>query len=214
MARAPTTRMGLLEVRARRAVAEKGARLLRAKREVLTGELLRLVREVRLGRSRLDRELREAARALELARALGGEPWLESLAWTAAREIRVEVTARRVWGVPTAAVTAPPLLRAADERGAAATSFGPAAAGAARAHEAALATLLGIATRELHATRLGEEIRATSRRIDTLEQLVLPELLGEARRVAAALEEREREDAVRLRRFRRRRGVAGGAPGA
>lgn len=209
MARAPTTRMGLLEVRARRAVAEKGARLLRAKREVLSGELMRLVRQVLAGRSRLDRELREAARALELARALEGEPRVESLAWTAARELRVEVTARRVWGVATPEVSAPPLLRAAHERGAAATSFGPTSAEAARAHEVALTTLLGIASRELHMARLGEEIQATSRRIDALEQLVLPELAGEARRVAGALEERDREDAVRLRRFRRRHGAQG-----
>lgn len=208
MARAPTTRMGLLEVRARRATAARGAHLLRAKREVLSGELMRLLRQVLAGRSRLDRELREAVRALELARALDGEPRLESLAWTAARAIEVQVTARRVWGVATPAVSAPPLVRGADERGAAAASFGPVAAEAARAHEAALATLLGIATRELHMARLGEEIRATSRRIDALEQLVLPELQAEARRVAGALEERDREDAVRLRRFRRRR--AGG----
>ena len=49
MARAPTTRMGLLEVRARRAVAERGARLLRAKREVLSGELMRLTRQALAG---------------------------------------------------------------------------------------------------------------------------------------------------------------------
>jgi V/A-type H+/Na+-transporting ATPase subunit D len=209
MARAPTTRMGLLEVRARRAVAEKGARLLRAKREVLSGELMRLVRQVLAGRSRLDRELREAARALELARALDGDPRLESLAWTAGRELRVDVTARRIWGVPTATVEAPRLLRAADQRGAGVASFGLTAAEAARAHEVVLETLLGIASRELHVARLGEEIQATSRRIDALEQLVLPELGAEARRVAGALEEREREDAVRLRRFRRRRGTRG-----
>lgn len=210
MARAPTTRMGLLEVRGRRAVAEKGARLLRAKREVLSGELMRLMRQVLAGRSRLDRELREAVRALELARALDGEPRLESLAWTAGREIRVEVAARRVWGVATPSVSAPPLVRDADERGAAPASFGPVAADAARRHEAVLDTLLGIATRELHMARLGEELQATSRRIDALEQLLLPELAAEARRVAGALEERDREDAVRLRRFRRHRGAARG----
>ena len=60
MARSPTTRMGLLEVRARHEVAAKGARLLRAKREVLAGELFRLVRDVLEGRARLDAVLREA----------------------------------------------------------------------------------------------------------------------------------------------------------
>jgi V/A-type H+-transporting ATPase subunit D len=34
---------------------------------------------------------------------------------------------------------------------------------------------------------------------------VLPQLSGEAGRVAAALDERDREDAVRLKRFRGRR---------
>jgi V/A-type H+-transporting ATPase subunit D len=47
----------------------------------------------------------------------------------------------------------------------------------------------------------------TSRRIDAIEQLVLPALGREAARIAQALGEREREDAVRLKRLRRRRVV-------
>ncbi|MGA8892218.1 MAG: V-type ATP synthase subunit D, partial [Anaeromyxobacteraceae bacterium] len=50
MSRAPATRMGLLEVRARLGLAGKGARLLRGKREVLAGEFFRLMREVVEGR--------------------------------------------------------------------------------------------------------------------------------------------------------------------
>jgi V/A-type H+-transporting ATPase subunit D len=65
--------------------------------------------------------------------------------------------------------------------------------------------LLRIASRELHLARLGEEIQATSRRINALEQLLLPRLTAEARRVSAALDERDREDAVRLKRFRRKK---------
>ncbi len=204
-ARAPTTRMGLLSVRARREVAAKGARLLRAKREVLSGELVRLLRQVLAGREALEAELRQAVRALELAQALEGEPRLASLAWTAGREVAVEVALRRVWGVPTPTLSAPALQRPADGRGAAPGSWGQAGAEAARAHEVALETLLRIASRELHVARLGEEIQATSHRINALEQVVLPRLDGEARRVAAALDERDREDAVRLRRFRGRR---------
>ncbi|HET9554227.1 MAG TPA: V-type ATP synthase subunit D [Anaeromyxobacteraceae bacterium] len=204
MARSPTTRMGLLELRARREVARKGARLLRAKREVLSGELVRLMRQVLEGRSRLDEALRDAVRAVELARALEGEPRLESLGWAAGREVPVAVTVRRVWGVPTPSVSAPALVRAADGRGSSAASWGPTAAEAARAHEAALEILLRIASRELHLARLGDEIQATSRRINALEQLVLPQLQGEAARVAAALDERDREDAVRLKRIRGR----------
>lgn len=205
MIRAPTTRMGLLEVRARRGVAAKGARLLRAKREVLAGELWKLMRDVLAGRSRLDEVLREAVKALGIARAVIGEETLASLADGAGREIPLEVKLRRVWGVPTPTVSAPALVRAADARGASAASYGVAGAEAARRHEEALEVLLRIASRELHLARLGEEIQATSRRINALEQLLLPALSAEAARVEAALGERDREDAVRRKRFRARR---------
>jgi V/A-type H+-transporting ATPase subunit D len=197
--------MGLLEMRSRRDVAAKGARLLRAKREVLAGELFRLMRDVLEGRARLDELLREAVKALGLARALEGEELLASLAMTAGREVPIQVTARRVWGVATPVVSAPALVRGAEGRGSSPTSWGPTSAAAARLHEEALEVLLRIASRELHLARLGEEIQETSRRINALEQLVLPQLGAEASRIEFALEERDREDAVRLKRFRAKR---------
>lgn len=205
MSRGPTTRMGLLETRARRAVAARGARLLRAKREVLAGEMFRLVKDVLDARERLDRALRDAVKSLAIASALDGEAALASLAAAARREIPVDVAVRRVWGVATASVTAPALVRPGDGRGSSPASWTPGAAEAARRHEDALELLLGLATRELHLARLGEEVGETSRRIDALEQLVLPALGREAARIAQALDEREREDAVRLKRLRGRR---------
>jgi V/A-type H+-transporting ATPase subunit D len=198
--------MGLLDVRSRHDVAAKGARLLRAKREVLAGELFRLVRDVLEGRARLDAVLLEALKALELARALDGDPALESLAMPAGREIPLQVQVRRVWGVPTPTVSAPLLQRSADERGTSPTGWGATAVEAARLHEEGLEVLLRIASRELHLARLGEEIQATSRRINALEQILLPALAGEAGRIEGALEERDREDAVRLKRFRSKHG--------
>ncbi|HSN14020.1 MAG TPA: V-type ATP synthase subunit D [Anaeromyxobacteraceae bacterium] len=206
MARSPTTRMGLLEVRSRHDVAAKGARLLRAKREVLAGELFRMVRDVLEGRARLDAVLREGVRSLGLARALDGDEALESLGTAAGREIPVHVQVRRVWGVPTPEVSAPLLQRPADGRGSSPTGWSATAVEAARLHEEGLEILLRIASRELHLARLGEEIQATSRRINALEQLLLPALAGEAGRIEGALEERDREDAVRLKRFRSRHG--------
>jgi len=185
-------------------VAAKGARLLRAKREVLAGELFKLMREVLAGRAKLDEVLREAVKALGLAHALEGGALLGSLALVAGREVPVAVTARRVWGVSTPVVDAPLLVRAADGRGSSPTSWGPTSAEAARLHEEAVEVLLRIASRELHLARLGEEIQQTSRRINALEQLLLPQLGSETSRIELALEERDREDAVRLKRFRAR----------
>ena len=163
------------------------------------------MREVLEGRAKLDDVLREAVKALALARALDGREALESVAVAAAREVPLQVSVRRVWGVATPTVTAPPLVRAADARGTSPTSWGPTGEEAARRHEEALDVLLRIASRELHLARLGEEIQETSRRINGLEQLVLPALSREAARIDAALDERDREDAVRLKRLRARR---------
>jgi V/A-type H+-transporting ATPase subunit D len=198
--------MGLLDVRARRVVAAKGARLLRAKREVLAGEIWKMMREVLEGRERLDEVLRASVKALGLAKALDGQEALESLALAAAHEVPVQVAVRRVWGVATPAVTGPPIVRAADRRGTSPTSWGLAGVEAARSHEEALEVLLRIATREVHLARLGEEIQETSRRVNALEQILLPALGAEAARLEAALDERDREDAVRLKRLRHKRG--------
>jgi V/A-type H+-transporting ATPase subunit D len=196
--------MGLLEARARLGVATKGARLLRSKREVLAGEFFRLMHEVMQGRERLDAALLEAGRALAVASAREGRAALESLGAAGEREIPVEVTHRRVWGVPVPRLEAPRLVRPALARGASPGGTSLSAQEAARRHEEALEVLLSIASRELHLRRLGEEIQDTSRRINALEQLLVPRLVHEAARVEAALEERAREDGVRLKRFRGR----------
>ena len=57
----------------------------------------------------------------------------------------------------------------------------------------------------MHLARLGEEIHETSRRVNALEQLLLPALGAETARLEAALDERDREDAVRLKRLRHER---------
>lgn len=203
MSRAPATRMGLLEVRARLGLAGKGARLLRGKREVLAGEFFRLMREVVEGRERLDAALLAAGRALVVARAREGRAGIESLAAAGAREVPVEVTHRRVWGLPVPRIEAPRLSRGPAARGGSPAGTSSSALDAARRHEEALEVLLAIASRELHLRRLGEEIRDTSRRINALEQLLVPRLSREAARVEAVLDERSREDAVRLKRFRK-----------
>lgn len=158
------------------------------------------------GREQLEQSLRLAARALTLARSLEGEEALVSLALAAARQIPVEIEPRKVWGIPTPEVTGPRLLRSPDARGASPRGFSLGAAEAARCHEEVLEVLLNICSREIRLRRLGEEIQKTSRRINALEQFVIPRLDRELSRIELALEEREREDLSRLKRFKARRG--------
>lgn len=188
--------------RGRRQVAVKGAELLRSKREALASEFVRLTRGVIAGRDQLAVRLRAATRALTLARALEGDEALTSLALAAVREIPLAIERRKVWGIPSPEVKGPQLVRASDARGASPLGWGLTAADAARRHEEAAETLIAISSQEMRLTRLGEEIRKVSRKINALEQVLIPGLDREIARIEVALEEREREALGRLKRFK------------
>jgi V/A-type H+-transporting ATPase subunit D len=205
--RLPATRMALLDSKERARLAERGAGHLRGKRRALAAELLAVVREVVAGREELEARLRDAVRALALARALDGEEALASMALVAARDVPLEIAMRKVWGVPVPEVRAPGLERAADARGASplGAELGLGASEAARRHERALEALLAVCAHEVRLERLGAELRATSRRINAIEQLFLPALNREIDRIELALEEQAREDLSRRKRLKARR---------
>jgi V/A-type H+-transporting ATPase subunit D len=196
--------MGLLKARASRRIAGKGAVLLRSKREALANDLFRLSPVLLARREQLEGSLRRAARALTLARALDGEEALLSLALAGGREIPVEIERRKVWGVPSPKVVGPRLQRSPDARGAPPYGVSLGAAATARAHEEVLEILLDISSEEIRLKRLGEAINKTSRRINALERFLIPRLEAEMARIGLALEEREREDLSRLKRFKAR----------
>ena len=58
---------------------------------------------------------------------------------------------------------------------------------------------------QIRLNRLGEEVRKTSRRVNALDQVLIPSLKNEIKFISQALEEMEREDLFRLRRIKQRR---------
>lgn len=205
MERFPATRASLRALEARRRIASRGRDLLRDKREALARVFFELARGILGGRERLEECLREASRALTLARALEGDAALESLALAARQEISIDIVGQRVWGLSTYKVKGPTLTRSPESRGASPTAWSFTALEAAYLHEKAIEILIEISTGEILLRRLGEEIRRTSRRINALEQVVIPALEAESARVALVLAEGERADIIRLKRFKRSR---------
>jgi V/A-type H+-transporting ATPase subunit D len=63
-----------------------------------------------------------------------------------------------------------------------------------------IAALVRLAEEEEAVGNLQAALRKTVRRLKALEHVVIPQLNGEARAIAGALEEEERDDAVRARR--------------
>lgn len=195
------TRSNLLRLRRRLARVQKGVDLLTRKRQALVGELFRVAAPAIAARGRVEAVALAAWPALVESLATEGADALEQLG-RPRRRVEVEVEASELWGVTTGTVTRrTPLRRSLATRAQAPGLTGPAAAATTDRLEELLEQVLDAASPELLLRRLAEALARTSRQVNTLERRVGPELSASVGRIRAVLEEREREDAVRLRRM-------------
>lgn len=203
--RVPPSRLELLRTRARLERVRRGVELLRKKREALVDELFRAARPAAAARHRIAELATAAHRALRLALAAHGADGLDAMA-RPARALAAEVEVRRIWGVPIARFDGvDPVRRTLEARGTMPGAWGPTAVEAADLYERLSEQVLEAAPRELLVRALGQALARTSRQLSTLEQRVAPDLDARRRLIGRALDEREREDHLRLRRLRVRR---------
>jgi V/A-type H+-transporting ATPase subunit D len=66
-----------------------------------------------------------------------------------------------------------------------------------------------IASREIRLTAIGEVIRSDSRKINAINEVILPSIKNRIKYIERVLEEREREEIFRLKRNKARRQAAG-----
>jgi V/A-type H+-transporting ATPase subunit D len=200
------TRLNLLRAARRLDRVAKGTSVLRRKREALVSELFKIARPAADARTVIAERARTAYPALLGALALHGAAGLRAVGWPA-RDLTVELAGRSVWGVAVGTIERrPPMGRTLAARGLAPGSTGPAAVRAATEFEALAELLLEAAPREMLIRRLGAALARTSRQVNTLERRLAPGLEGQIAVVRRALEEREREEHLRLKHLGRRRG--------
>jgi len=196
--RGPATRQNLLGLQRRLERVAKGAALLRRKREALVTELFRLARPAEAARVSI---AENAMRAYPvLLEALGDEGYanLRAIGWPD-RDLTVEVGARQVWGIPVAEIVRRPAVRRSlSARGTSPAWTASSAIGAADAFETLTELLLDAAGREALLRRLGDALSRTSRQVNTLERRLDPALRGQLTSVRRTLDEREREEHLRL----------------
>jgi V/A-type H+/Na+-transporting ATPase subunit D len=205
------TRMELLARRAQIKLASEGVNLLTGKREALLKELIRRARELRELRQELHRRGRAAMAALAMARAVRGTPELRSAAVAGRREADVEIHRESVWGLPLADVSAGGIRRTPDERGMGQLDMSSHVLEAAEMAEDMAEQLIRCAPAEANIRLLGDEVRKVTRRLNALEEHLLPRLRHDVRAIGRVLEEREREDTFRLKRIKRRKAAARGS---
>lgn len=205
-ARTAPTRAALLQARRLSDRVKRGAALLRRKREALVRALMPLARPAAEARRAIAETATAAYRAELDALAVHGAGGVTATSWPV-RAIEVDLDVERVWGLAVPALRVAAVVeRDLAARGTAPGSTGPALFEAANRFEALIAQLLEGVAREARVRALGDALARTSRQLHTLEQRVVPELDAQIASTMRALDERDREDQVRLRHLRSKSG--------
>jgi H(+)-transporting ATP synthase subunit D len=199
------TRSELLARRARIALAAQGRDVLEEKRDSLMEEFRATVEVAVAGSGALEEAAVEGRRAIVAAEAGDGPETVRSAALAQPGEISLTTRETTVMGVRVADIRHEPVGRPRSARGYSLAGSSPRVDRVAECFEAELALLLDVATVELRLRRLADEIGTTTRRINALESVVLPRLERERDQIRAILDERERQDRFRLKRFATRR---------
>jgi len=189
------TRMELLHLRKRVALAVRGHRLLSEKRDEISRQLIRIAREIQPLRKRVEAQLLETCRRFMLARAT-----MEPEDIKAALEVPTKKFSLAIKFANIMNVKVPHLTKQIEGQiicyGFATTSGELDVA--LMALEKALDDLIELAEKEKQAHLLATELQMTRRRVNVLEHVVIPELKETIRFIFDKLAEAERDNITRL----------------
>lgn len=197
------TRMELMKKNAQIRLAEQGRDLLREKMDALIREFFRILNSVSSSREKLEQVANAADHALLLAQAVDDPVTLKSASFATRRVIDLDIRGKNIMGVPVPVIRKKRVSRSILERGYSLVGTSGRIDETAERFEAELDLLIELAETETAMRRLGAEIQMNRRRVNALEQILIPELKQQARYIRMAIEEREREDIFRLKKMKR-----------
>ena len=202
--------MVLLGKKRQRKLAADGASLLRNKREALLAEFMSLIKPLLAQRRSLDERTRKALSALAVAMGMDGPEALESAAMASGRDLMVGVEDRKVWGIHLPTIESDRAARGLLARGYSPISVTSRIDWTAEEFEQLLDSVLSLVPTEVRLKKMGLEIKKTTRRVNALEQKIIPELDAEIAFIRQVLEDRGREDTFRLKLLKAKAEKRGG----
>lgn len=199
------TRSELLKRKANRALADQGMNLLKRKRDALLAEFMPIIDETMRLSLRLERVTADAQYDLAMAKAKDGGPAVRSASYAAQGEVLVDITGTHVMGVPIPVIRkGQSSMRNVLKRGYGITGVSSRVDSTAEKFEEIIDVIIESADIETRLRRLGEELRKTNRRVNALENVVVPELAEQIKFIFSSLDERAREDHFRLKKVKKK----------
>jgi V/A-type H+-transporting ATPase subunit D len=193
------TRMGLLDTKKRIKLASKGHKLLKEKRDALISEFFAIVDQLKALRKQAEAELDVAFKSLILAQAVDGISTVRRAASVTAPLPPLGMSHKTIMGLKVPVFSWSGVETKVSEKGYSLISSSVELDEAAKKFENVLNTLVQIAEQEAAIHTLAEDIKKTKRKVNALEQILIPRLAEEKAYITMRLEEMEREAFGRLK---------------
>lgn len=197
------TRMELARLKKSLAVAMRGHKLLKDKRDELMRQFLDIVRENKLLREKVETALTEANKSLAVAASVLQKEVISSALMLPKQEVRLEVSAKNVMSVDI------PQFRTKTRTQNEGDIFSYGYAFTGGDLDAAVAELndilpdmLRLAECEKAAALMSAEIERTRRRVNALEYVMIPNYQDTIRYITMKLDESERSNTTRLMKIK------------
>ncbi len=195
------TRSNLIRIKQELQFAREGHEILDRKREALTAELIQVAHEAEQLQQKVWAQLASAYAAMEKAQLLMGREGVEWAALAANKTVEVTTKFRGVMGVTI------PIIEARGEPSEMSYGLGDVSASLDEARSAFREVLSQIPELSRLVTavwRLARELRKTKRRVNALQYIFIPDYEETVAFIKSALEEREREEAFRLKKLKKK----------
>ncbi len=196
------TRSELIKLKARIKQTKNGYKLLKMKRDGLFHEFRQLLSVMIEAKKDLTNAYRLAKTRIDLANAIEGGLAVRAAAIANSAHPEVEVERRNIMGVVVPSVSGTNLKSTFAERGIGFIGSSPYIDEASDSFSELIEKIVTAAEMEATLKRLLAEIEATKRRVNALEFKVIPELEEAKVFIQLRLEEMEREETFRLKRFK------------
>ena len=201
MARLNPTRINLINLKKRVAVARKGYGILKRKREVLVLEFLNMLKQSSESRSKLNELIQESYKMVETASTYVGNFELEDVALHMKEASPVRMRIKNIMGVRIPQIDRAPGATM-DPRLLFSTSL--AVDDLNDTFTRATNSIIEVAQREQGLRRLVLEIDKTKRRVNALDYKVIPGMIAQQRYIRMRLEEIDRDTFSALKHVKKK----------
>jgi V/A-type H+-transporting ATPase subunit D len=200
------TRMNLLLKKKQVQVAIAGAQLLKNKKDALLAEFMKTIPILLKEKKKIEQDVERAIKTLLITFGIDGEEEVRSASFSSKKEYFVKVSEKKLWGVKFPEVESSDGVKNIILRGFNPLSITSRIDDTAESFEKLVDDIVKGVPIEIKMKRIGEEIKKTTRRVNALEQKIIPEINQQITYIRRVLEDREREDKFRLKRLKAKRG--------